>query len=232
MLAVLAMVWVLLAVVVALANCGDDDPYPQVVVKEVIKEVPVERTVIVEKEVIVEKPVTKGDFTVVSTRPGTQNPTDIPRPTSTRSSASDSDHVFSHVPRPTTRPSCTPTPSPTDTFGVGSTKNQVSAAQGAPTLIVNSSYGGRWIYCSSQVHFDENDRVEGWQDPAGVLRLTPSTIDTFVIGSTKDEVRQVQGTPTFILGPGAPGSWFYGSSRVNFDKNPAGSKDGKTRPGF
>jgi hypothetical protein len=53
------------------------------------------------------------------------------------------------------------------TFGMGSTKEEVLAAQGSP----DSSGGNLWRYGDSEVYFLA-DRVVGWRDtPANPLRL-------------------------------------------------------------
>jgi curved DNA-binding protein CbpA len=102
-------------------------------------------------------------------------------------------------------------------FTLGSTKDEVLAVQGTPTQI--GEY--RWWYSTSSVDF-EKGRVVGWNssilDPLKVKMIpTSSTVvnrDYFTLGSTKDEVLAVQGTPTQI----GEYRWWYGTSSVDFEK--------------
>ncbi len=102
------------------------------------------------------------------------------------------------------------------TFTVGSTKDEVLAVQGKPTEQSDRA----WTYGSSLVLFG-GDRVAGWDVRPGSplkVRMLPSrparrtTKDYFRVGSTKDEVLAVQGTPTEFRDR----VWHYGSSSVLF----------------
>ena len=106
---------------------------------------------------------------------------------------------------------------PKEFFTVGSTKDEVLTVQGAPTQIS----GNRWSYGFSYVDF-EKERVIRWYssrlDPLHI-KMTPSgepgeAKEFFTVGSTKDEVLAVQGTPTRISG----NRWSYGFSYVDFEK--------------
>jgi len=101
-------------------------------------------------------------------------------------------------------------------FTIGSTKNEVQALQGTPSNII----GDTWFYDASQITFF-NDRVVGYSNNSGNLhmKLLPKIDDDhirakgyFTIGSTKDEVIALQGTPSGIIG----NTWIYGLSKINF----------------
>ena len=85
-----------------------------------------------------------------------------------------------------------------DYFTVGSTKEEVLAVQGTPSEFTDSTF----TYGYSRVHF-RGDRVTTWEDrqtnPLRVKLLPTAGIERktyFTVGSTKDEVLAVQGTPT------------------------------------
>ena len=101
-------------------------------------------------------------------------------------------------------------------FTVGSTKDEVLAVQGTPTQV--EEY--RWNYNLSRVEF-RNDRVVSWTELYGSplkVKMIPSAAAVsnakgyFTVGSTKDEVLAVQGTPTQV----EEYRWTYGLSRVEF----------------
>jgi hypothetical protein len=101
-------------------------------------------------------------------------------------------------------------------FTVGSTKDEVFAVQGPPTL----SGTHLWEYGGSRVYFRHN-RVTGWEiwprAPLKVKLLPVTPLDTmsqyFTVGSTKDEVLTIQGTPSHFT----ERMWEYGQSRIYFD---------------
>jgi hypothetical protein len=103
-------------------------------------------------------------------------------------------------------------------FTAGSTKAEVLAVQGRPTLAGTHV----WEYGGSHVYF-RHDRVTGWdiwpRSPLKVRLLPATPLDTtapyFTVGSTKDEVLAVQGTPSHLT----ERMWEYGHSRVYFDEN-------------
>ena len=102
-------------------------------------------------------------------------------------------------------------------FTLGSTKGDVERIQGQPT----TRSGSTWNYGNSRVYF-RNDRVVGWHVAPGHglrVRLRPSAptanLGYFRIGSTKDEVAAVQGTPGLLRDD----LWQYGASRVLFRDN-------------
>lgn len=100
-------------------------------------------------------------------------------------------------------------------FTVGSTKDEVLAAQGTPAEFSESS----WKYGSSTVYF-LSGRVTSWNilsDSPLKAEMLPSgpgpyRLGYFTVGSTKDEVLAAQGTPSEL----GESSWKYGSSTVYF----------------
>jgi outer membrane protein assembly factor BamE (lipoprotein component of BamABCDE complex) len=104
-------------------------------------------------------------------------------------------------------------------FTLGSDKNEVLLVQGTPTRVD----GNKWFYTFSEIQFKDN-RVSGYDNYFGNLSIrilpsySPVAVDEvlqrgyFTIGSSKDEVLTVQGTPTSIQG----NFWFYRLSNVLF----------------
>lgn len=101
---------------------------------------------------------------------------------------------------------------------LGSTPDEVLAVQGTPTWATERM----WEYGGSRLYFKEG-RVTGWElwpaSPLKVQLLPSATIDPvpafFTVGSTKDEVLTIQGTPTRVT----ERLWEYGGSRVIFTDN-------------
>lgn len=130
-----------------------------------------------------------------------------------------------HTP-PVTSPSITPSFTglppevlpPRHTITVGSTKHEVRTIQGPPTVETERL----WEYRGSRVYFREG-HVTGWDIWPGAplqVRLSPTlpvipVPEYFAVGSTKDEVLVVQGTPTRLT----EHLWEYGASRVLFTDN-------------
>lgn len=100
-------------------------------------------------------------------------------------------------------------------FTVGSTKDEVLAAQGTPAKFSESSRK----YGPSTVYF-QGGRVIGWNirpdSPLNAEMLPygagPYRLGYFTVGSTTDEVLAAQGTPTEF----SESYWKYGSSTVYF----------------
>jgi len=100
-------------------------------------------------------------------------------------------------------------------FTVGSSKDEVLAVQGTPTQFSDRA----WEYGSSSVFFS-GGRVTSWDVWPGSplkVQMLPSqpagaTKGYFTVGSSKDEVLAVQGTPTQF----SDRAWEYGSSSVFF----------------
>jgi outer membrane protein assembly factor BamE (lipoprotein component of BamABCDE complex) len=109
-------------------------------------------------------------------------------------------------------------------FTVGSTKDEVLAAQGTPT-----EFSGQvWRYGSSSVFFS-GDKVTSWDvwpsSPLKVQMLPSQSVETrkgyFTVGSSKDEVLVVQGTPSKFTNR----VWKYRSSSVFFSDDRVTSWD-------
>ena len=101
-------------------------------------------------------------------------------------------------------------------FTVGSTKAEVLAVQGRPTHAETHL----WEYGGSRVYFRHGrvTRWDTWLRAPLKARLQPTitvvpTPTYITIGSTKDEVLAIQGTPTRFTDR----VWEYGGSRVYFD---------------
>jgi hypothetical protein len=100
-------------------------------------------------------------------------------------------------------------------FTLGSTKAEVRAAHGNPSVV----NGNSWVYGTSTVHF-VGDRVVGWKGtPDFPLKLRIEAAQTerrgenyFAAGATASEVAAVQGVPTEVRGD----VWTYGPSEVYF----------------
>ena len=98
----------------------------------------------------------------------------------------------------------------------GSTVGEVYAVQGVPT----STQGETWHYGKSQIRFAQGKVISWNQHPDNPLRIArdqPVQMQegTFDVGSTKDEVRAIQGTPVTETET----VWDYGPSRVHFKNN-------------
>jgi outer membrane protein assembly factor BamE (lipoprotein component of BamABCDE complex) len=122
-----------------------------------------------------------------------------------------------HLTRPTVQPSELPPPG---FFTVGSTKDDVLRTQGPPRTMAEN----RWAYGLSSVEF-RNGQVVTWNEspinPLKAVLLPGSRTDAlaahtkgfFTVGSSKDEVLGVQGTPTRF----SDTYWTYGLSSVEFN---------------
>ncbi len=110
-------------------------------------------------------------------------------------------------------------------FSLGSTKDQVRAAQGEPDKVMDAL--GIWSYGFSNVTFRKH-KVVGYWDVDGNLNveLVPGdaaaaakakAVGTYGIGATKDDVIGVEGTPNQIESV-IDEQWHYGrASYVSFD---------------
>jgi hypothetical protein len=99
---------------------------------------------------------------------------------------------------------------------IGSTVGEVYAAQGVPTL----TQGETWHYGKSQIRFAQGKVISWNQHPDNPLRIARDQpvqmqYGVFEVGSTKDEVRTIQGTPVTETDT----IWDYGPSRVHFKNN-------------
>lgn len=110
-------------------------------------------------------------------------------------------------------------------FTLGSTRAQVETAQGTPTS-VDKDWGETWWYQGAQVKFAEG-RVSSWSSaPYTKLNVSLAPKDkakaeaaiargTYTLGSTKDEVLAIQGTPN-ELDVTYGETWWYGASTIRF----------------
>ncbi len=106
----------------------------------------------------------------------------------------------------------------TNYFTFGSTVGEVYAIQGTPSKTVDSV----WHYGKSKINFSDG-KVTHWEDdPSSPLRAkadgvrpmsAQASASTFSIGSTKAEVRAIQGKPLMEWSS----VWEYGLSKVYFD---------------
>jgi hypothetical protein len=98
------------------------------------------------------------------------------------------------------------------------TQQEVEEIQGQPT----QATANKLVYQKSEIYFRAN-HLSGWKiDPSTPLRVKlwpDSAVDpdlrTFTVGSSKNEVLVVQGTPTVF----SDDKFGYGHSEVYFDKN-------------
>jgi hypothetical protein len=118
--------------------------------------------------------------------------------------------------RPAPRPASAPKPARLlPVITVGLTQAEVIATQGEPT----SSTAGKFVYGNSEIYFKAGE-VVGWKiDPASPLRvkLWPDApvdpdLRSFTVGSSRNEVLAVQGTPTWF----SQDEFRYGASAVLF----------------
>ena len=101
-------------------------------------------------------------------------------------------------------------------FNIDSTMEEVRAIQGTPTSI--SKYIGEevWHYGISDIKFKNKKVYEYYNDGNLCIEKTETTKGYFNIGSTMDEVRAIQGTPTSISKYIGEEIWHYGISDIKF----------------
>ncbi len=104
-----------------------------------------------------------------------------------------------------------------DYITIGSTKDDVTRIQGPPnqtSSMVDIGYEGEvWRYWNedaespnSPIHFNKAGRVDGWSNGGNLnVRIVPglnvTTSESFSIGSHKDDVARLQGTPSRVTVP-------------------------------
>lgn len=104
-----------------------------------------------------------------------------------------------------------------DSVTVGSTKDEVLAAHGTPDTVLSNRFG----YREAWIEFDEGGRVVGWhEEEASRLRvylLSEQALRNplIVVGSSKDEVLVIQGTPSDLSST----RFGYGASWVEFEND-------------
>lgn len=116
----------------------------------------------------------------------------------------------------TTEPPATDSSRDAAGISAGSTLGEVYAIQGIPTR----TQGNTWHYGKSSIRFEEGKVVSWNQHPDNPLRVArdqPVELrdGIFDVGSTKAEVRSIQGTPVSETET----VWDYGPSRVYFEHN-------------
>jgi curved DNA-binding protein CbpA len=103
-------------------------------------------------------------------------------------------------------------------FTLGSSKADVIDAQGEPDIIVRDDL---YRYGYSSVSF-QNDQVVGWHEAPDrplMVRLLPfiyRDVDYFTVGSTRDEIVSIHGTPDHFGEDGREVR--YGNSRITFER--------------
>lgn len=123
------------------------------------------------------------------------------------------------TPEPEVAPQRAPAPEdrqPPGGIRIGSTLGEVYAIQGVPS----ATQGETWYYGKSLIRFDKG-RVISWEEhldnPLRIDRRRAALLHErlFGVGSTKDEVRAIQGAPMAIAATG--NVWYYGGSKVFFE---------------
>ena len=109
-------------------------------------------------------------------------------------------------------------PPDTNYFTIGSAVGEVYTIQGTPSKIADDV----WYYGKSKIYFNGGKVIRWEDDPSSPLRAkvdstqsmpTQALANTFAVGSTKAEVRAIQGKPLMEWGS----VWEYGLSKVYFD---------------
>lgn len=110
-------------------------------------------------------------------------------------------------------------------FRLGSTREDVTKVMGGPdSIYINEILNEKffsWKYGDSSIHFTEDHKVVHWSNKGNLqvhLGDPDSNADPFHIGSTKEEVINVMGTPRYIIKT-VMGRivWAYGDSFIEFD---------------
>lgn len=172
-----------------------------------------------------------------SVTPSENKPESLPTPTVSSKQTSMPSKIPSSTPEEGTKPvqDLTPTPSTTnsDLIKIGYTEAQVKNIMGNPNNINNNGFPLYKYYYGTSTLFlineNESMKVVGWYNKAGNLKVTTgdknSSGPAFTLGSTKDDVAKVMGTPTiydpyYYLSQGSWTYWEYpNGSRVDFDGN-------------
>ncbi|MBF8983007.1 DnaJ domain-containing protein [Lutibacter sp. B2] len=102
---------------------------------------------------------------------------------------------------------------------IGTTKKEVSEIMGTPDTIYESL--NSWSYAGDSIDFDRSNKVSSWSNSCGNLKVElGKKIDTnkkITIGTTKEEVLEIMGTPDTIYE--SLNSWSYDGDSINFDRN-------------
>jgi hypothetical protein len=99
---------------------------------------------------------------------------------------------------------------------VGSTLGEVYSIQGVPT----ATQGDVWYYGKSKISFFKGKVIAWDEHPENPLRIgrnleTSPREGYFSVGSTKDEVRSIEGAPITET----ESVWDYGQSQIYFERN-------------
>ena len=101
---------------------------------------------------------------------------------------------------------------------IGSTKEEVLEIMGTPEVIYERL--NQWSYDTDTVSFDAENRVVAWSNMFGNLKVKlgekKATNKKLTIGSTKEEVLEIMGTPEVIYE--RLNQWSYDTDTVSFDR--------------
>ena len=162
-------------------------------------------------------------------------PTAIPSPTATPTPSPTPVPTATPTPSPTPIPTATPVPtaSPTpiptslptrsDYITLGSTKNDVLHLHGTPRTFNVHSSSEVWFYSAGYITFSLPDgQVINWSNGEGLkARLFPTTSESstpgyITLGSSKDDVLHLHGTPRTFNVHSSSEVWFYSAGYITF----------------
>lgn len=124
-----------------------------------------------------------------------------------------------------------PNTTSSDFFTVGSHQDDVARLQGAPDFIFIgpgirvSSDEVIWSYGDSDVILSSSGIVRWWDDGDGVFKIGMvagpdiTKSEFFSIGSPKDDVVRLQGSPDEVTFRGRTQTWHYGPSKIVIDSS-------------
>lgn len=102
---------------------------------------------------------------------------------------------------------------------IGLTKEQVRDLYGSPLKIINRD-PNTWHYVNSNITFDSEGKVNGWLNNFNQLdsgQYKPlEGAEKLEIGLTKEQVRDLYGSPTKIISRD-PNTWYYINSKIIFN---------------
>ncbi len=111
-----------------------------------------------------------------------------------------------------------------ETYGLGTSKETIIRIQGEPELIRHKDNQEILVYGTSTIVLEEDKMVafENSSSPKLNIKLNESIVNTkpyFTIGSTKDDVIDIQGTPFALKRFGEKTVFEYGTSKVYIKNN-------------
>ena len=155
----------------------------------------------------------------------TLTPTSTPTPAPTATPLPTATAVPTATPLATATPTATPSFSSDDKdfFTLGSSKDDVLHIQGTPWTFNIGSRHETWHFSGGWVKFSlPDERVVEWSNSGGLnVQLIPKTRESstpgyFTLGSSKDDVLHIQGTPwTFNIGSRHE-TWHFSGGWVKF----------------